>query len=109
MHGAAEERHQLHLGRQRSDEIDARDLAKLRQLLEAKLELTFCHELAHQYAGRRLRCLGLELSFQSKTLEELREVHTAWAARIDDRLRRAQRRFQRFYRRYIRLLRARAH
>ena len=37
MHSAAEEGDQLHLGRQRSDEIDARDLAKLGQLLEAEL------------------------------------------------------------------------
>src|SRR5439155_11423822 len=77
VHASAEHRHELHLGRQRADVVDAGDLAQLRHLLEAELELPARHQLADQHARRRLVRLRFELLLQSQSLEELRQVDAA--------------------------------
>ena len=73
VHRTREHGDHLHLGGERTDIVDACDLAQLGQLLEAELELALGHELADQHARRRLLRLGFQLGCEAEALEELGE------------------------------------
>ena len=90
-----EHRHQLHLGRQRANHLDALHRQEFADLLERDLGFAARQRLADRAMGRVLG-LGRDLIGDAELLEQLRHVDAGNAGlRIHHRLRRQQRRLQR--------------
>src|SRR5688572_3737465 len=99
----------LHIGRQRSDVIDAGLVNELADLLESDINLAASDHRADPAAGRNLLHFRFDLVGDAHAFDYADDVGPAWAGRIANRLRRQQSALQGRARTDVRLGRAGAY